>query len=253
MTITVIDEQSVTRELICENCRQLGHAVVGAAGDWVTGLSYVVYKSPDIIILGLQIGGQSGLELLKVAQEAGVAARVLATAPNCSRYVAFEVGRSPICGFIDFNTVSRADLREAIEAVCDGRVYYSAALCKMRATLHDDPRSFDKWLTGREIAVLALVGSDFADEEMGRILGIGSETVRKHRRNVGKKLGLPSRLDVQTYAHEEGFPRIDRKASSLAKIGLSLARQALRDRGQAGVVMPEHYILRPLRLRAVRE
>lgn len=57
-------------------------------------------------------------------------------------------------------------------------------------------------LTWRERQVTALVARGLSNRQIGAELGIGERTVETHTRNILRKLGLPSRVQLVVWAVE---------------------------------------------------
>jgi DNA-binding NarL/FixJ family response regulator len=75
----------------------------------------------------------------------------------------------------------------------------------MKSARHRDAQSFDKVLTDRERAILALVGVPYTDAEIAAELSISEDTVQKHRFNILRKLDLQTTAELVRYARDHGF------------------------------------------------
>ncbi len=70
-TILIIDDSAQSRDFLTEAAlRPAGYKVL-AATDLASGLSTALRKSPDAIILSMQLAGEAGLELLKKVRQSG--------------------------------------------------------------------------------------------------------------------------------------------------------------------------------------
>jgi DNA-binding NarL/FixJ family response regulator len=56
-------------------------------------------------------------------------------------------------------------------------------------------------MTQREHEVIALIASGLSNKEIAMRLGIATDTVKSHVRNVMDKLALRSRLQIAAYVH----------------------------------------------------
>jgi DNA-binding NarL/FixJ family response regulator len=72
-----------------------------------------------------------------------------------------------------------------------------------------NPESFNKILTDKEQGVLELLGQGLSNEEAAPLLALSPDTVQTHRRNIMRKLGLHSALQLQSYALKRGFTSVD--------------------------------------------
>lgn len=77
----------------------------------------------------------------------------------------------------------------------------------MHQRRRSDPLAFDKLLSEKEVAVLELVGDLKTDAEIAKALGVSEQTILKYRSNIGAKLGVAPRVELERYAQEHGFKR----------------------------------------------
>ena len=59
-------------------------------------------------------------------------------------------------------------------------------------------------MTPREREVIALIADGMSNKEIAARLGIATDTVKSHVRNVMEKLALHTRLQIAAYAHRNG-------------------------------------------------
>jgi DNA-binding NarL/FixJ family response regulator len=90
-----------------------------------------------------------------------------------------------------------ADVVRALEAILAGGSYLDPAV----------PRTTGRKgkLTERELAVLGLLAEGLQHEEIGRRLGISSETVRTHLRKACDRLGAATRTQAVATALRMGL------------------------------------------------
>ena len=194
------------REVLRKVCaRDLRHDVVGEAADGRAAVELVTKTKPDLVLLDLHLPNLDGFGVVEALQLAAPKVRILVLSSHCDEYTVFRVEKSRVQGFVDKNTNTVTILKAAITAVGQGKVYYSEAFLRIKAARHDNPQSFDKLLTDRERAILALIGEPQSDREIATRLGISAETVEKHRFNLLGKLGLQTTTELARYAREHGF------------------------------------------------
>lgn len=194
------------REVLRKVCAaDLGHEVVGDAEDGKRAVELVAETRPDLVLLDLHLPSLDGFGVVEEIRKRMPQVKILVLSSHCDEYTVYRSERLHVQGFVDKNTNSVATLKEAIGAIADGKVWFSAAFAKAKADRLRDPRSFDKLLTQRERDVLALVGMPLSDAEISAELGIAVETVEKHRFNILRKLELPSTTELVRYARDHGF------------------------------------------------
>ena len=194
------------REVLRKVCAvDLGHDVVGEAGDGQQAVQIVAETRPHLVLLDLHLPTLDGFGVVEAIRKHAPQVKILVLSSHCDEYTVFRSERAHVQGFVDKNTNSVAMLQAAIGAVAQGRVWFSDAFLKAKAARLRDPRSFDKILTERERDVLALVGLPLSDAEISAELHIAIETVEKHRFNILRKLELQSTTELVRYAREHGF------------------------------------------------
>lgn len=194
------------REVLRKVCAvDLGHEVVGEAEDGRQAVAVVAETRPDLVLLDLHLPSLDGFGVVQAIRMRSPQVKILILSSHCDEYTVFRSERMRVQGFVDKNTNSVGMLQEAIRAVGQGKVWFSAAFQKAKASRLHDPRSFDKLLTERERDILALVGLPLSDAEISAELGIAAETVEKHRFNILRKLELQNTTELVRYARDHGF------------------------------------------------
>lgn len=194
------------REVLRKVCAQeLGHVVAGEAADGRSAVEVVVQTKPDLVLLDLHLPNLDGFGVVEAIRRVAPRIRILVLSSHCDEYSVFRSEKARVQGFVDKNTSAVAALKSAIAAVSDGGVYFSETFKRLKTKRHENPKSFDKLLTDRERAVLALVGEPLTDSEIARVLKISEATVEKHRFNLRHKLGLPTTPELIRYARDHGF------------------------------------------------
>jgi DNA-binding NarL/FixJ family response regulator len=213
MRIVIVEDHLMFREVLRKVCvDELKHEVVAEAEDGARAVEVVTASKPDLVLLDLHLPSLDGFGVIDAIRKGDKTVRVLVLSSHCDEYTVFQAERVRVQGFVDKNTNSVATLKMAIGEIARGRVWFSPAFLHVKSARHRDPQSFDKLLTDRERAVLALIGEPLTDSEIARRLDIAVETVEKHRFNILRKLGLDSRQELTRYARDHGFTLTVRRA-----------------------------------------
>lgn len=205
MRIVIVEDHLMFREVLRKVCAELGHEVAGEAHDGRKAIELIAATLPDLVLLDLHLPNLDGFGVAAGIRARAPDSRILVLSSHCDEYTVFRAERLHVQGFVDKNTNSVEALKEAIAELAQGRVWFSAAFRRAKASRHQDPHSFDKLLTDRERAVLTLLGEPMSDQEAADRLGISVETVEKHRFNILRKLDLRTTTELVRYAHEHGF------------------------------------------------
>jgi DNA-binding NarL/FixJ family response regulator len=213
--IVIVEDHLMFREVLCKVCtNELHHEVVAEAGDGRQAVQKVTELNPDLVLLDLHLPGLDGFGVLSEIRRLSPVMRVLVLSSHCDEYTVFQAERAHVNGFVDKNTNTVATLKQAIESVGAGRVWFSDTFLRVKAARHRDPNSFDKVLSDRERAVLALLGEPMSDAEVAERLEIAPETVEKHRFNMLRKLELATTTELIRYARDHGFTLAVRRNES---------------------------------------
>lgn len=186
---------------------QPGCVVVGEAADGIEATEALRRVPADVLVLDLKMDGRDGIEVLRVAKTDRPELRVIVLTMHAGReYVAraLEEGAN---GYLLKDSAVQ-DLAAAIDAVMDGRSYFSPAIQQQMAEIlkGHGPVSPDlRSLTDREREVLILLARGLATKEIASSLDIGVRTVETHRSNLMRKLGVKSVALLTQVAIREGI------------------------------------------------
>ncbi len=209
LKIVLIEDQAMFRDLLKKICRDhFRLSVVGEAEDAATGLALCRKFRPDIILLDLNLPDKDGVTLADELIAMDPRVRILALSTECDDYTLYRVLNSGMHGYVDKNRQSVDVLKQAIDEVIKGRVFFTEVVQQVRQRLRTEPKAFPKVLTEREQELLALLGGGLTNEEVARELNLSRYTVQLHRRNIMSKLGLHRTPDLIRYAVNKGFSKL---------------------------------------------
>lgn len=172
-----------------------GMEVVGEAADAEEAMKLAVEKTPDVVVLDIQIkGGQSGIELCREIKS-------LPGPPKILIYTAFSVEEAFLAaraagadGFVN-KAVDLEELPEAVRKVYSGEsVLLDDSEQERAETLL---KSLDvKDLTPREKEVFDLVVRHYSNPDIAAELHITEQTVKNHVGKALQKLSIKGRRDL---------------------------------------------------------
>ena len=210
MKIVLIEDQVMFRDLLKKICREHFHlVVVGEAENASTGLELCRKHKPDMVLLDLNLPDRDGISLADEILAAAPGIRILALSSECDEYTLYRVLNSGMHGYVDKNRQSVDVLKQAIDEVIKGRVFFTEVVQQVRQRLRTEPKAFPKVLTEREQQLLGLLGSGLTNDEVARELHLSRYTVQLHRRNIMSKLGLHRTPDLIRYAVNKGFAKLN--------------------------------------------
>jgi DNA-binding NarL/FixJ family response regulator len=178
--------------------------VVGLASDGREALALAERRSPDVVLLDLNMPVLGGLEACAALREREPAPEVLMLTVSDEEpdlYAALRVGAS---GYL-LKDMAPAELIEAVLAVARGEPRIapemaSRMLAELAGAADAAPRDPLEALSEREREVLGLMADGLRNREIAERLVISEATVKTHVRHVLEKLRLRNRAEAAAFA-----------------------------------------------------
>ncbi|HEY8508025.1 MAG TPA: response regulator transcription factor [Steroidobacteraceae bacterium] len=171
--------------------------VVGEAGEGDAAWQLVQALRPDVVVLDLGLPGLDGLDIIQLIKTHALPTRVVVvTARQDPISVRTALARGAQ-GYLLKSHDAEAFLH-SIRVVAAGGHYVAQELAAVA-----DLRANKGVLTRRELQVARDVGLGLTSKEIGARLNISEHTVRKHRENIARKLGLHNAAELVAWAIRE--------------------------------------------------
>jgi two-component system, NarL family, nitrate/nitrite response regulator NarL len=212
-TVLVVDDHPMFRKGV----RQLltmaqGIDVVGEAGNRAEALELVHRYEPDLILLDLNLKGDSGLDILAALKEEDPSRRVVMLTVSDSPEDLIGAIRAGADGYLLKDMEPEDLLARVREALAGTTVIGEALAARLASALRQeakdsarDARREIKDLTEREQAVLRCLAEGQSNKLIARTLSITEGTVKVHVKHLLKKLGFRSRVEAAVWATENGL------------------------------------------------
>lgn len=190
--------------------------VVAEVGSAEEALDAAAREQPDVILLDLDLGGESGLDCLPRLTEACPAAKVLVVTGLRNQEAHRRAIALGALGIVLKDQTSEVILK-AIDCVHHGEVWIDRALMaqvvtemsQARARSESDPeRARIASLTEREREVITMAAQGLRNRDIARRLFISEATVRHHLTSIYGKLGVADRLELVIYAFRHGLAQV---------------------------------------------
>lgn len=189
--------------------------VVGEAATCAQALEIAARERPDIILLDLDLGDESGLGVLRKLLAAASDARVILVTGLRSPDEHQRAVQLGAMGLVRKEQAADV-LLQAIEKVYAGEVWLEPSLVaralgdmSRRRSAESAPVDPEQAkigrLTRRERDVIVLVLEGLQNKQIAERLAISETTVSHHLTSVFGKLGLASRFDLIIYAYRHGL------------------------------------------------
>lgn len=204
--VLIVDDHPVVRDgLAGMLATQPDLQVVGEAADGEAALRQVAARSPDVVLMDLQLPGASGAETTAAIRDRHPQVQVLVlTTYDTDADITAAIDAGAV-GYLLKDT-GREQLCAAVRAAAHGASTLSP---QVAAKLLGRLRSRDReTLTSREIEVLSAVARGRGNKQIARALHISEATVKTHLLHIYAKLGVDDRTAAVTTALERGVIRL---------------------------------------------
>jgi DNA-binding NarL/FixJ family response regulator len=214
-TILIADDHPLLRDGIVQLLvKEADFEVVGEAADGEEAVRLVSEKSPDVVVMDIEMPKVDGLDATRQIKNNHPGTSVLVlTAHDDEEYVA-AVMDAGATGYL-LKTTYGKELVEAIRAVRLGefvldtrigpRVFRAFARCSNRQV----PLNAGEMLSDREAELAKLVGQGMTNEEISQEMGVSLRAVKGHLSDIFSKLGVSSRVEAITACLRTGMLSLD--------------------------------------------
>jgi DNA-binding NarL/FixJ family response regulator len=209
--VAIVDDHTILRaglRLLIEAKPDL--LVVGEAANREEAFSLVAREKPDIILLDLDLGGDSSLSFMQDLIGISGGARVLVLTGVVDPKDHQRAVRLGARGLV-FKEKCVQDLIDAIKQINDGGVWFDPSIIGgLVAEVqrgHDPESEKIASITSREREIVNLVCEGLKNKEIAGRLSISEATVRNHLTSVLNKLGLSDRFELALYFYRHGLAR----------------------------------------------
>jgi two-component system, NarL family, response regulator NreC len=156
---------------------------------------------PHVVVLDLEMAGGVGMGAIGLLRQQLPATRIVAFSTLHSVVFARRVLAAGALGYVT-RDYAQDELSQAVRAASRGEAYVSP-----RLAFHAEASAPARRLSSREVDVLRMVALGHTSIEIARRLHLSVSTVKTHRAQLGRKLGLTSRPSLIRYARESGLTR----------------------------------------------
>jgi DNA-binding NarL/FixJ family response regulator len=181
-------------------------------GEALNGLQlFELFKTelPDIVLMDINMPGMDGIEATKIIAAKYAKVKVIVLSMHSSKEFVAGLIEAGASGYILKNT-GRKELVQAIQAVSEGKTFYSNAVTEVIMDSFKNPaRQISNpelaQLTDREKEVLKLIAREYSTKQIAEELFISSNTVETHRKNIMSKINAKNMAGLVKYALQTGL------------------------------------------------
>jgi DNA-binding NarL/FixJ family response regulator len=181
--------------------------IVGETGNGRDVLQLVATVTPDIVCMDIGLPGINGIEATRQLIAAYPQVKVIALSTHADHIYVTDMMKAGASAYVT-KAVGGHELLRAIDAVARNQPYWcpgaTEALARTMNAAGAGANAVPE-LGAREKQVLHLVAEGLSSAEIAGKLNIAPATVDVHRRNIMRKLGLHSAVELTRYAVSHGM------------------------------------------------
>jgi DNA-binding NarL/FixJ family response regulator len=200
--LVLIEDHQALREGLELLLDREGWRVVGSAGTAAEGRELVERLAPDVALVDISLGDDSGIELTADLVDADPDRRIVLYTGSTDVEQLISGLDSGARGYALKEGTPR-ELTAALQTVADGGTYVDPRL--RPALLSERATRSQSVLSKRECEIMALLAEGLTGEQVAERLVLSPDTVKTHIRNAMTKLEAHTRVHAIAIALREGF------------------------------------------------
>jgi DNA-binding NarL/FixJ family response regulator len=202
LRLVLIEDHQALREGLELLLDRQGCQVVGTAGDATQGRTLIERLKPDVSLVDIRLGEDSGISLTAELIDADPDRRIVLYTGSSDIDLLISGLDSGARGYA-LKEGTPSELNTALTTVAEGGTYVDPrlhpALLSRRAT------QTQKSLSKREREIMDLLAQGLTGEQVAERLFLSPETIKTHIRNAMSKLEANTRVHAIAIALREGF------------------------------------------------
>jgi two-component system response regulator NreC len=205
ITVMLADDHAVVRaglRLLLD--AEEGLTVVAEAGDVPSVMRKVAGHRPRVLILDLNMPGESSLGAIPRILEASPETRIVVLTMQNDPEFAREALTAGALGYV-LKEAADTELVDAVRRAAQDQMYLNPGLGARLAQAPSAPGDAPVALSPRELEVLGLIAQGHTNAEIANQLFLSVRTVESHRAHIQRKTGRATRAELVALARELGL------------------------------------------------
>ncbi len=176
-------------------------AVCGEAASAGEAIAALAALQPDLVLLDRALGTSNGRDVLKAAADMKPRPNIVVLSMADEAVHALQTLKHGALGYV-MKDAPPDRIIEAIRRAAEGQTHFSPSITAVAArhVVRHGRSSGADLLSAREQEVLDHMGKGEDFDTIGTAMGISPRTVDIHARNICRKLGLASLVQLRQYA-----------------------------------------------------
>lgn len=200
--VGIADDHPITRTALrCYLDEQDGIRVVAEASSGREAIDLVRTHAVDVLLLDLDMPGQSGIDALSMIKAKAESVGVLVLSAYPEHQYAVPLIRNGASGYLN-KSCEPSEITTAIRRVAGGARYITPVVAELLATqmISPTPGGPHEQLSARELQVFLKLAQGCTAGEVAAELSLSAKTVSTYRARVMRKLQAHSNSDLTYYA-----------------------------------------------------
>jgi len=184
--------------------------VVAEAGDGHEAVRLAELHKPNVAVLDVAMPLLNGIEATRRIAKRVPHTRILVLSMYSDEAYVTQMMKAGATGYL-LKDSAGVDLLEAVQAVAQGKSYFSPAVARLMLDDYARQRGTDddryESLSDREREIFQLIAEGKVNKEIATLLFISLSTVETHRARIMEKLDLHSAAEIVLHAVRRGVIR----------------------------------------------
>lgn len=188
-SIYLVDDHQIMRDGLRALLEARGYTVLGESADPTEALADLLRMHPDVLLLDLNLGGRSGLELQAELQRRQLRIRTVVLTMSAQPHQVAEALRLGASAYV-LKGSPASDLMAAIESAIQGKKFLGADVADLALEAFTQAKAVDplRQLSPRERQIILMVVQGQSSSVIGSTLHLSPKTVATYRSRLMKKL-----------------------------------------------------------------
>lgn len=188
--VYLVEDHQIMRDGLRALLEARGHTVVGESADPTQALSDLLRLRPEVLLLDLNLGGRSGLELQAELQHRRLPVRSVVLTMSAQPHQVAEALQLGASAYV-LKGSPASELMQAIELAVQGKKYLGANVADLALEALTQPGADPlSLLSPRERQIILMVVQGQSSSAIGVTLHLSPKTVATYRSRLMKKLGV---------------------------------------------------------------
>ncbi len=210
--VLIVDDHPLFREGLrqCLEARKELRVVAAVGGGDELWKAIRVHGRPHIVLMDVEMPGQSGIELTQALREKHPDVRVLMLTAFSDTERVVSALKAGAVGYL-LKNASPEEIRSAVEQAAAGEPMLSGEIAGRVLREFERERAEERYreqlagLTPREEEILKLLATGESNREIGKRLFISEQTVKNHVASIFRKLQVNDRTKAALLAVKLGL------------------------------------------------